>query len=104
MFACEHAHLPTGLSPILRSQSLNASAIASCRLIPCFRAVMCMAKDISGLKLPDMAFLPLRLGETGLLFDPLPAPAPVQRAVGAVALPLRSPNSGAGAEIGRAHV
>ena len=50
MFACKHAHLPTGLSPILRSQSLNASAIASCKLIPCLRAVMCMANDISGLK------------------------------------------------------
>jgi len=50
MFACEHAHLPTGLSPIFRSQSLNASAIASCKLMPCLRAVMCMANDISGLK------------------------------------------------------
>src|SRR3546814_2154839 len=38
MFACGHAHLPTGLSPILRSKSLNASAIESCRLLPCLRA------------------------------------------------------------------
>jgi hypothetical protein len=49
MQTCEHDR-PTGLSPILRSQSLNASAIASCRLMPCLRAVMCMANDISGLK------------------------------------------------------
>jgi len=45
-----HSHSPTGLCPYLRKTSLNASAINSCRLIPFFRAHICIASDISGEK------------------------------------------------------
>src|SRR3546814_12813569 len=42
-----------------------------------------------------MAFLPCRLGATGLLLDPLPHPAPVPRPIGAAALPSGSTIAGA---------